>query len=401
MTGFEIYTLFLCIIVFTVFTVLFTFLITYILRTSVKLILLGGDDNNVMREAPRLIKRAGKKNTVGNLFTTLICLVLAVIFIFAILMSCQENDYAQESASLKVVKSGSMERKNEKNTYLFENNINNQIGTFDLIVTHPLPKEEELKLYDIVVYELDGDMILHRIIGIEEPNAKHPDERYFLLRGDSVSTSDPFPVKYSQMRAIYKNERIPFVGSLIAFLQSPAGWLCIILTLFAIIATPIGERRIAGAILARYEVISKSAAPVSCADNTVKKKKEKTRAKQDTPEQSVSPMCFDEMLLTLPHRERTAYASVVWKIRDFGITTVAEGLVFKDYGVGKRVFARFMIDGDKLYVYTGLSKDGISESFIPEEELRAARRARMPLRVRLNSKKNARLAARLILEASV
>lgn len=401
MTGFEIYTLFLCIIVFTVFTVLFTFLITYILRTSVKLILLGGDDENVRREAPRLIKRAGKKNTVVNLFTTLICLVLAVIFIFAILMSCQENDYAQESASLKVVKSGSMERKNEKNLYLFENNINNQIGTFDLIVTHPLPKEEELKLYDIVVYELDGDMILHRIIGIEEPNAKHPDERYFLLRGDSVSTSDPFPVKYSQMRAIYKNERVPFVGSLIAFLQSPAGWLCIILTVFAIIATPIGERRIAGAILARYEVISKSETPVSCAANTVKKKKEKTRAKQDAPSQSVSPMCFDEMLLTLPHRERTAYASVVWKLQSSGIRSVAEGLVFKDYGVGKRVFARFMIDGDKLFVYTGLSKDGISESFIPEEELRVARRARMPLRVRLNSKKNARLAARLILEASV
>jgi len=399
MTGFEIYTLFLCIIVFTIFTVLFSFLIAYILKTSIKLIRLGGDDESVMKEAPRLIKRAGRKSTVGSIFTILICIVLAAAFIFAVLMSCQENDYAQESASLKVVKSGSMERRNEKNTYLFENSITNQINTFDLILTHPIPPEAELKLYDIVVYELDGDMILHRIIGIEEPNAKHPEERYFLLRGDSVSTSDPFPVKYSQMRAIYKNERIPFVGSLIAFLQSPAGWLCIILTLFAIIATPIGEKRIAGAILTRYEVISKSETPFPTASAPKTAVNGKKKARQSAPEQSVSPMCFDEMLLSLPHRERTAYASVIWKIRDFGITTVAEGLVFKDYGVGKRVFARFMIDGDKLFVYTGLSKDGISRSFIPEDELRTASRARMPLRVRLNSKKNARLATRLILEA--
>ena len=77
-----------------------------------------------------------------------------------------------------------------------------------------LPKEEDLKLYDIVVYKQDDIYVVHRIVGIEEPNEKHPNERYFLLQGDAVDSPDRFPVKYSQMQGIYTDEKIPFVGSI-------------------------------------------------------------------------------------------------------------------------------------------------------------------------------------------
>ena len=109
---------------------------------------------------------------------------------------------------------------------------------FDLITIHPLPKEEELKLFDIVVYDFDGAEIIHRIIGIEEPDEKHS-ERYFLLKGDANIYEDKFPVKYDQMKAIYRNERIPFAGSFILFLQSPAGYLCLFLIVVTFIAVPI------------------------------------------------------------------------------------------------------------------------------------------------------------------
>ena len=46
------------------------------------------------------------------------------------------------------------------------------------------------------------------------------------------------------MRGIYRGERIPFVGSFILFMQSPAGWLCILLVVFALITTPILEKKI-------------------------------------------------------------------------------------------------------------------------------------------------------------
>ena len=62
----------------------------------------------------------------------------------------------------------SMEEKNTKNSYLFNNNLNNQISAFDLITMYKIPKEEDLKLYDIVIYEVDGILVIHRIVGIEE-----------------------------------------------------------------------------------------------------------------------------------------------------------------------------------------------------------------------------------------
>ena len=99
-------------------------------------------------------------------------------------------------------------------------------------------------LYDIVVYQQDDLMVIHRIVGIEEPNESHPNDRYFLCQGDAVGTPDRFPVKYSQIKGIYRNEKVPFVGSFVLFMQSPAGWLCILLVVFALIATPIAEKKI-------------------------------------------------------------------------------------------------------------------------------------------------------------
>ena len=98
-------------------------------------------------------------------------------------------------------------------------------------------------------------MIIHRIIGIEEPNEKHPDCRHFLLRGDASKFSDEFPVLYEQMKAIYRGERVPFVGSFITFMQSPAGYLCMFLIIFAMIATPIMEKKLWEAKLARLREI--------------------------------------------------------------------------------------------------------------------------------------------------
>lgn len=53
---------------------------------------------------------------------------------------------------------------------------------FDLIVVSPLPKESDLKLYDIVVYEADGQMIVHRIVDIKEADETHPAKKIRIAR---------------------------------------------------------------------------------------------------------------------------------------------------------------------------------------------------------------------------
>ena len=105
------------------------------------------------------------------------------------------------------------------------------------------------------MYEIEDRLIVHRIVRIEEPNATHPSERYFLLQGDNLESADRFPVHYSQMRAIYRGERIPFIGSFVLFMQTPAGWVCMLLVVLEMIAMPVVEKKLESAKAKRLEVI--------------------------------------------------------------------------------------------------------------------------------------------------
>ena len=170
----------------------------------------------------------------------MVCLVLCAAGIVAIITGADSNKVVKGTPALKVVASTSMCVKYEGNKYLFKNGLDNQLQMFDLIVLHELPPEDEIELYDIIVYEhINGALYVHRVVRIEEPNEEHPNERHFLMQGDANAFADVYPVKYSQMKSIYRNERMPNIGSLVFFMQSPAGILCILLLIFTLIAMPI------------------------------------------------------------------------------------------------------------------------------------------------------------------
>ena len=245
MTQYELYTFILCLIVFVALTALFAGLMTYIVKLWVRLIRGGEEDETIVKEYEAERGKSKKSELAAKIFSSVICALFCLCFVCAIYLRATEHQFFDRIPSLQVVKSGSMSYKYEENGYLYTNQLNDQIGTFDLIVVHPLPPEDELELYDIVVYEVNEKMIVHRIVGIEGPNAGHPEDRYFLLQGDAVESPDKFPVRYAQMKGIYRGQHIPFVGSFISFLQSPAGWLCILLILFAMVSTPLVEKKLA------------------------------------------------------------------------------------------------------------------------------------------------------------
>ena len=242
MTSFEIYNLFLCVFVFIGFTGVFGFMLRMLVKSSLKCIRNGLDDESIKTE----YEKAGKLKKFGVvdlIISITLCTVVLSASVFSAVVSLMPDKVSGNIPTIRVVNSGSMASKYRENTYLFENDLNDQFETFDLILTYALPPEDELKLYDIVVYEIDRLPVVHRIVGIEEPNEKHPNERYFLLQGDAVSSPDRFPVLYEQMKAIYRGEKIPFVDSFVAFMQSPAGWLCIILIVFAVSFLPVLESK--------------------------------------------------------------------------------------------------------------------------------------------------------------
>lgn len=247
MSGFQLYLFFLCLIVFISLTALFSFMICYVGKLQARLITNGIEDEKIKQ---KLTKKLNKNQTkagrvveiIEKIVSITICVFLCVILIVTGVSSCRGDNKVNNLPAIKVIASTSMSERYENNKYLFENDITNQLQMFDVILLHELPKEEDLKLYDIVVYEhISGALLIHRIIGIEEPNEEHPNERHFLLQGDAVHYPDSFPVRYSQMRSIYYGERIPNIGSLVYFLQSPAGIMCLILLVVSLILMPIAD----------------------------------------------------------------------------------------------------------------------------------------------------------------
>lgn len=244
MTSFEIYVFILCFIVFVLLTAMFTYLLTSITKMEIELIRIGHRDEVIKKQLNKKKKENRALLWVNRIVSLLLCLIFIVTFSFAIYIRTTEDRPANGIPSVKVVKSESMSKKHPDNTYLVDNKLDNQLQMFDIVVCHHLPAEDKLELYDVVVYKQDDIYVIHRIVGIEEPNEQHPNERHFLLQGDAVERPDKFPVRYNQMQGIYQGTRIPFIGSFVLFLQSPAGWLCVLLVIFSMIATPIVEKKI-------------------------------------------------------------------------------------------------------------------------------------------------------------
>ena len=240
----ELYSFFLSLIVFVILTGFFTVLLAYSVKLKIALIRCGAIDKEIQKEYEKEKNKLRNDGWFVTLLSRIFAAVLCVVFAFSMILAFTENTLFEDIPTLKVVKSDSMSEKNKLNKYLFENELDDQFDTYDLILCEKLPDEFDLELYDIIVYDYKGTAIVHRIVEIIEPDETHPDHRYFRTQGDAVSSPDGSLVFYDQMLGVYEGNRIPFVGSIVIFLQSPAGWLCVILLLFTLIAAPIVENKL-------------------------------------------------------------------------------------------------------------------------------------------------------------
>ena len=243
----ETYVFLLCLIVFIMLAGFSAVCLGTICRMRVKLIRYGDEDISILKEyednlegKKRIFRRIFKFIDVVVSFTLFIAFV--AVFSLSLYINWSQDMYFDDMPTYRVVKTESMATVHEKNSYLNDLGVDNRIQQFDLIATYQIPAPEDIQLYDIVVYEVEDYLIIHRVVGIEPPNEKHPDEYYFTLQGDAVETVDKGPVLYSQLRAVYRGERIPFIGTFVLFMQSPAGWLCMVLVLSIVLLTPLIDR---------------------------------------------------------------------------------------------------------------------------------------------------------------
>ena len=398
MTNFEIYSLVLALIVFALLTALSITCIAYIYKMQVRLIKVGAEDEKIIKEYEK--NKNKKANVFGKVinyfFTYLMFVVFVVVFSGSIYINCTQNSYFENIPTYRVVKTSSMEKKNKNNDYLFDNNLNDQISAFDLILTYKVPKEEDLELYDIVVYETDDMLIVHRIVGIEEANEKHPNERWFLLQGDAVDAADRFPVKYEQIQGIYKGGRVPYIGSFILFMQSPAGWLCMLLVAGAVIITPIIEKNLLKAKQARLLILYPNEETV--VSEVIKKANsvfDKFSDKRDT-------RTFIEKLNDSNKDVKDRYEAITETIARIAGARVIEGKKYYTYKSGNLPIARLSIRGKTLNAYLGLNPTEYQDSkYIFTDESSVKTHQNYPMRVKLTSSRQAKWTSELIEELCV
>ena len=139
------------------------------------------------------------------------------------------NNILPSKYQLLVVTSDSMAYKNEDNTYLDENNLNNQFKTNDLILIEKVSSYDEINLYDIICYQDSNQLVIHRVID-------NSFNSYFITKGDANLNSDPIRVSFNQVIGKYTNFKIENIGEFILFTKSIDG-ICLFIDLLMILAS--------------------------------------------------------------------------------------------------------------------------------------------------------------------
>ena len=428
MTAFDIYIFTISLLIIVLLTTVSIAVVVIIMKLSCRLIRSGAEDDKILKEAN---KTESKNEKIGKIIDKAVSLIFSIIFLIAFVLStmvaCTKEISMGQIPVFRVVNSDSMSKKHSKNDYLVENNLNNQFDTFDLIITYDVPPEEELKLYDIVVYKYNDMLVIHRIVQIVHTKDYGT---YYMFQGDNEPRVDVMPVYYDQMVAIYRGERVPFIGSFIKFMQSPAGWICIVLVIVAMIAGPILDKKLEKERAKRLAIITSG-------DNNVKIS-ETDSEKIDKIEQLTAEVVSEELSVadenslirlteeeieysdtagqtflnivgvSLPFIERLNNAPKITKDRYFKIidllqriegVRVIESKKYQTFKFKNVPIIRFAIRGKTLNGYLGLNPSEYLDTKYIFEDLSNSRAFKnYPMRVKATSERKTRWINELILD---
>lgn len=198
-------------------------------------------------------KRRKKRSRIYTIiFSSIFVLIIILIASFKL---NGESFYLGDETYI-VIKTGSMETVNEKNKYIKENNLNNQITQFSLIGLKKI-KEEDIKVYDVVGFKNDeGDIIVHRIIRINYNSEEN--KNYYTFQGDANSSSNKYElaVSYDKFVGKYTGFNNYGLGVLITYLKSSAGIVALSSCIFFLVTFNYSEDAIDKEYKKRFKYVA-------------------------------------------------------------------------------------------------------------------------------------------------
>ncbi len=86
-------------------------------------------------------------------------------------------------------------------------------------------KVENIKINDVIAFkDKDGFVTSHRVIATTVEDG----ETFYITKGDNNNSVDELKISYNRIEGTYSS-RIPYLGGLILFFQSPAGLITLIM----------------------------------------------------------------------------------------------------------------------------------------------------------------------------
>ncbi len=192
---------------------------------------------------------------IFNVILFIFALVFIGIMATSIYVRSQGDLFYLGDTAYVVIQTGSMEEKNENNTYLFDNNLDDQIAPMSLIGVTPIESEDDLSQYDIVGYYNDNDqLIIHRIIAID---VGEDGETLYTLRGDSnlTSSTEERNLTIDQLVCKYNGYSNFGLGLTINYVRSNIGIITFTLAILLIIIYDLFDMALSKHIEARKVAI--------------------------------------------------------------------------------------------------------------------------------------------------
>ena len=210
---------------------------------------------SISSHAEKTKKKHSFFRAIFNVILFLFALVFIGIMATSIYVRCQGDLFYLGDTAYVVIQTGSMEEKNENNTYLFDNNLDDQIAPMSLIGVTPIESEDDLSQYDIVGYYNDNDqLIIHRIIAID---VGEDGETLYTLRGDSnlTSSTEERNLTINQLVCKYNGYSNFGLGLTINYVRSNIGIITFTLAILLIIIYDLFDMALSKHIEARKVAI--------------------------------------------------------------------------------------------------------------------------------------------------
>ena len=205
------------------------------------------------------IKESKKKRifllTLEKIGSNLLLIILTVLIIFIIAFRAQDNAFYFGNTTYIAIQTGSMETKNDYNTYLVSNNLDNQIMQYSLIGIEKVD-EKDINLYDIIAFKnSDGDVIVHRVVRIEENNGK----LLFTFKGDANTSSNIWELSLDSSCILgrYNGYNNYLLGVTTTYFKSSSGIVATLAALVFLILFEISEDLIEEEYDIRKEIVAK------------------------------------------------------------------------------------------------------------------------------------------------